>query len=157
MVFLRRRTLEASLAPFGSGVKLCSSSDHGLHRLFRGGWEQLGNSLSHFLLLLFYVKGTIDDRESLLFGHEFILFDDSCLEHSVALKNVVAEVQVHSCFVELQFRPAHENALHRNFDWYSEVEANVRCRGEAVRFPNPVRRASSDNVSSVGCICIPIR
>jgi len=48
-------------------------------------------------------------------------------EHSVALKDVVAQVQVHPCFVELQFRPAHENALHRNFDWYSEVEANVRC------------------------------
>src|SRR6267378_4778076 len=157
MVSPRRRTLGAWLAPFGSDGKPCSSSDHRLHSLFRCGWEKSGHSFPYLLLLLFYVKSTINDCESFLFGHEFVLFDDSGMEHSVALENVVAQVQIHSCLVELQFGPADENAFHRNFDRYSEVEANVGGSGEVVCFPNPIRGTPSNNISGIGCVRVPVR
>src|SRR5467141_613535 len=156
MVSPRRRTLGASLAPFGSDGKPRSSSDHRLHSLLRCRWEKSGYRFPYLLLLLFYVKSAINDCESFLFGHEFVLFNDSGLEHPVALEDVVAQVQIHSCLVELQFGPTDENAFHRNFDRYSEVEANVGCSREVVRFPNPIRGASSNNIPCIGCVRVSV-
>src|SRR5262245_42936309 len=115
------------------------------------------NNQAHLILLFGNVLRRIHRNEAELINDLVILGQDARLKDAETLRDVLAQVHVHSCFVVLEL-PAcsSEQTRDRDFDRHFEIEGHIRLNRKTIQLADPFRRDAEDYVAGEGSVHIPV-
>src|SRR5262245_48878125 len=99
----------------------------------------------------------VHHRESVLRHQTLVFLEDPRLEQLVRLRRVRVQAEIHAGLVELELRPARQDAAQRDFERRAEVERLRRHDREAIERAHPAWRHATHDVARERGVHVPIR